>query len=233
MLKNLNTQSVLLSIIDFRQRALFEDVLTQLYDTLLELCTLNLVDVAALLGCPVSSPYVTYRVMQLVNGTVESRKAWLTTEFDGRKNWVIHTITELNATYDVLVPIPLRRSASMCVQRRVDVTPSTRGAGPLASSPSSSSSSTQHAPSPSPPPLRASYEYSMGHYRSRAKTSDNLRRDMLSKPSVSCMPGSNTVMPDCTNGSCSRTVVEMFRAIDEAEQSKRMKRSSGQPSLPE
>lgn len=90
MLKNLNTQSVLLSIIDFRQRALIEDVLTQLYDALLELCTLNLVDVAALLGCPVSSPYVTYRVMQLVNGTVQSRKTWLTKEFDSRKTWVRH-----------------------------------------------------------------------------------------------------------------------------------------------
>ena len=88
MLKNLNTQSVLLSIIDFRQRALIEDVLTQLYDALLELCTLNLVDVAALLGCPVSSPYVTYRVMQLVNGTVQSRKTWLTKEFSSRKTWV-------------------------------------------------------------------------------------------------------------------------------------------------
>lgn len=88
MLKNLNTQSVLLSIIDFRQRALIEDVLTQLYDALLELCTLNLVDVAALLGCPVSSPYVTYRVMQLVNNTVQSRKTWLTKEFDSRKTWV-------------------------------------------------------------------------------------------------------------------------------------------------
>ncbi len=211
MLKNLNTQSVLLSIIDFRQRALFEDVLTQLYDTLLELCTCNLVDVAALLGCPVSSPYVTYRVMQLVNGTVESRKTWLMMEFDNRKDWVVHTIAELNATYDVLVPVPLRRSASMCLQR---------SGGMLHTSPLKGPPSPENSPStataPSPLPLRASYEYSMGHYRSRAKTSDNVRRDMMGGDDDGFRMPRTTMTNGCA-ASCSRTVVEMFRKLDEAE----------------
>ena len=73
-------------------------------------------------------------------------------------------------------------------------------------------------------PLRSSYDYSMGHYRSRAKTSQDLRRDMLGE--APCMPGSHVSEEDCS--SCSRTVVEMFRALDAVEA-----RRQRQPTVPE
>lgn len=142
---------------------------------------------------------------------------------------VVCTIAELNATYDILVPVPLRRSASLYVSstQRDDAkgrsmldsaTTPPVATPPLQAEPSAASDSTA-----AQPPLRSSYEYSMGHYRSRAKTSQDLRRDMLGE--ASCMPGPN-VEEDCS--SCSRTVVEMFRALDAVEE-----RRARQPTVPE
>lgn len=116
MLKNLNTQDVLLSILELQQRAL-EEFACQLYNGLLELCTNNLFDVAKLLGCHVSSPAVTFDVMKLIKRTVNQRRAWITEQFELRRAKVVAFVNRLNREFKAMLQMPLRRSATGGIQR--------------------------------------------------------------------------------------------------------------------